>query len=157
VVSWPKARIGFARSKAAEDVLAEFERITSLVIMFDISGKSALITGGTSGIGAAIANQLLAAGCHVLVAGLPAEKPTPELDYRVEVAGLNVSDTESVRRLAASLERLDILVNSAGIIRRSAEFDLATFESVTQANLTGAMRMCMACRPLLAERGGLDR
>src|SRR5437660_5449464 len=75
-----QVRIGFARSKAAEDVLAEFERITSWVIMFDISGKSALITGGTSGIGAAIANQLLAAGCHVLAAGLPAEKPTPDLD-----------------------------------------------------------------------------
>jgi NAD(P)-dependent dehydrogenase (short-subunit alcohol dehydrogenase family) len=45
--------------------------------MFDISGKSALVTGGTSGIGAAIANQLLAAGCRVLVAGLPEKKPTP--------------------------------------------------------------------------------
>jgi len=41
--------------------------------MFDISGKSALVTGGTSGIGAAIANQLFAAGCRVLVAGLPEE------------------------------------------------------------------------------------
>jgi NAD(P)-dependent dehydrogenase (short-subunit alcohol dehydrogenase family) len=134
--------------------LLSLNGLPPLVIMFDISGKSALITGGTSGIGAAIANQLLAAGCHVLAAGLPAEKPTPELDHRVEVAGLNVSDTESVRRLAAGLERLDILVNSAGIIRRSAEFDLATFESVIQVNLTGTMRLCMACRPLLAERGG---
>ena len=83
--------------------------------MFDISGKSALVTGGTSGIGAAIANQLFAAGCRVLVAGLPEEKPTPDLDDRIEVAGLNVSDAESIRRLTAGLERLDIPINSAVI------------------------------------------
>ena len=83
--------------------------------MFDISGKSALVTGGTSGIGAAIANQLFAAGCRVLVAGLPEEEPTPDLDDRIEVAGLNVSDAESIRRLTAGLERLDIPINSAVI------------------------------------------
>jgi NAD(P)-dependent dehydrogenase (short-subunit alcohol dehydrogenase family) len=122
--------------------------------MFDISGKSALITGGTSGIGAAIANRLFAAGCHVVAAGLPEEKPTQELNGRIEVAGLDVSDTENLRRLIAGLDRLDILVNSAGIIRRSAEFELPTFERVIDVNLTGTMRMCLACRSLLAERGG---
>jgi hypothetical protein len=50
----------------------------------------------------------------VLAAGFPAEKPTPELDHRVEVAALNLSDTESVRQLAAGLERLDSLVRSNG-------------------------------------------
>jgi NAD(P)-dependent dehydrogenase (short-subunit alcohol dehydrogenase family) len=124
------------------------------VIMFDISGKSALITGGTSGIGAAIANRLFAAGCRVLAAGLPQEKPTADLDGRIEFAGLDVSDTESVRRLIAGLDRLDILVNCAGIIRRSAEFDLDTFERVIDVNLTGTMRTCIACRSLLAARGG---
>ena len=122
--------------------------------MFDISGKSALITGGTSGIGAAIANQLFAAGCRVLAAGLPEEKPTPDLDHKIEVAGLDVSDAESIWRLTANLERLDILINSAGIIRRSAEFDCSTFERVIDVNLTGTMRMCTACRALLAARGG---
>ncbi|HEX3444656.1 MAG TPA: SDR family oxidoreductase [Chthoniobacterales bacterium] len=122
--------------------------------MLDIPGKSALIAGGTSGIGAAIANRLFAAGCHVVAAGLPQEKPTENLDHRIEIAGLDVSDTESPRRLIAGLDRLDILVNSAGIIRRNAEFDLATFERVIDVNLTGTMRLCVACRPLLAERGG---
>jgi 2-dehydro-3-deoxy-D-gluconate 5-dehydrogenase len=122
--------------------------------MFDISGKSALITGGTSGIGAAIANRLFAAGCRVVAAGLPQEKSTAKLDRRIEIAGLDVSDTESLRRLITGLDRLDILVNGAGIIRRSAEFDLATFERVIDVNLTGTMRLCVACRPLLAERGG---
>jgi len=122
--------------------------------MFDISGKSALITGGTGGIGAAIANRFFAAGCQVLAAGLPQEKPTADLDGRIEVAGLDISDTESLRRLIAGLDRLDFLVNCAGIIRRSAEFELATFERVIDVNLTGTMRVCMACRSLLAARGG---
>jgi NAD(P)-dependent dehydrogenase (short-subunit alcohol dehydrogenase family) len=122
--------------------------------MFEISGKSALVAGGTSGIGAAIANRLFTAGCHVVAAGLPQEKATANLDRRIEIAGLDVSDTESLRRLIVRLDRLDILVNSAGIIRRSAEFDLATFERVIDVNLTGTMRLCVACRPLLAARGG---
>jgi NAD(P)-dependent dehydrogenase (short-subunit alcohol dehydrogenase family) len=122
--------------------------------MFDISGKSALVTGGTSGIGAAIANQLSAVGCRVLAAGLPEEKPAQDLNHRIEVAGLDVSDAESIRQLIGSFKRLDILVNCAGIIRRSAEFDLATFARVIDVNLTGTMRMCTACRPLLADRGG---
>jgi NAD(P)-dependent dehydrogenase (short-subunit alcohol dehydrogenase family) len=56
--------------------------------------------------------------------------------------------------LAGGLSRLDILVNAAGIIRRSAEYDLETFAQVVDVNLTGTMRLCSACRPLLAEGGG---
>jgi len=68
--------------------------------MFDISGKSALITGGTSGIGAAIANRFSAAGCKVIAAGLPDEKPSSTLNHEIPVAPLDVSDPASIDRLA---------------------------------------------------------
>ena len=122
--------------------------------MFDISGKSALITGGTSGIGAALANRFFEAGCRVLAAGLPDEKTSTTLNTKVTVAPLNVADPESIRRLFADLDELDILVNAAGIIRRTAEYELDTFQTVVDVNLVGTMRLCTACRPLLAARGG---
>jgi len=53
-------------------------------------------------------------------------------------------------RLAGSLSELDILVNCAGIIRRDEEFEMPVFEHVVSVNLSGAMRMCVGCKPLLA-------
>jgi NAD(P)-dependent dehydrogenase (short-subunit alcohol dehydrogenase family) len=123
-------------------------------VMFDIAGKSALITGGTSGIGAAIANRFFEAGCRVVAAGLPDEKPSPNLNTKVPVAPLDVSDPESVARLIAGFDELDVLVNAAGIIRRSAEYDIEQFQAVVDVNLVGTMRVCTACKPLLLKRGG---
>jgi len=107
--------------------------------MFD-SGTRALVTGGTGGIGKAIATALTDAGCRVTAAGIET---------------FDASDEESVRRLAAGFDRLDILVNAAGtILRGGAEFELAGFEKVIDINLTGTMRVSSACRPLLAARRG---
>ena len=50
--------------------------------------------------------------------------------------------------------RLDILVNCAGVIQRDDEFQIPTFERVLDVNLTGTMRMCVACRPMLARARG---
>ena len=122
--------------------------------MFDVSGKSVLITGGTSGIGAAIANRFFDAGCRVIAAGLPEEKPNSALNSKVTVAPLNVSDAESIQSLVASVDELDVLVNAAGIIRRAAEFELEQFQAVVDVNLVGSMRMCTACKPLLLKHGG---
>jgi NAD(P)-dependent dehydrogenase (short-subunit alcohol dehydrogenase family) len=122
--------------------------------MFDVSGKSALVTGGTGGIGVAIANELAAAGCCVRAADLSSASVASDLDHQIEVLPLDISDMRSIDGLIQRLDRLDILVNGAGIIRREAEYDLETFEQVIDINLTGTMRMCTACKPLLAARGG---
>jgi NAD(P)-dependent dehydrogenase (short-subunit alcohol dehydrogenase family) len=122
--------------------------------MFDISGRHALVTGGTSGIGAAIAAGLADAGCRVTAAGLPPAEGACPPPATVTTAELDVTDAAAVTRLAGGLERLDILVNAAGIIRRSDEYDLETFAQVVDVNLTGTMRVCSACRPLLGTSGG---
>ncbi|HET6742498.1 MAG TPA: SDR family oxidoreductase [Kribbella sp.] len=106
---------------------------------------TALVVGGTSGIGAAAARRLAADGLHVVAAGLGAGPSTVELDLRVE---------DSVEELIGSLERLDVLVNAAGIIRRGDEHRPEVFREVVEINLTGALRAAEAAHDLLAVRGG---
>jgi NAD(P)-dependent dehydrogenase (short-subunit alcohol dehydrogenase family) len=123
-----------------------------------LQGQKALVTGGTQGIGAAVALQLAAMGAQVIAAGLPPAEGWNE-DHPLSAAGirlteLDVSDAQSVSQLFSGLDQLDILVNCAGIIRRGAEHDLDVFEQVIAVNLTGTMRVCSAARALLARRGG---
>jgi NAD(P)-dependent dehydrogenase (short-subunit alcohol dehydrogenase family) len=123
--------------------------------MFDFSGQAALVTGGTAGIGAAIAGGLADAGCRVVAAGLPVPNDATGQPFDgVEVTRLDVCDAKSVQNLVAGFDRLDILVNCAGIIRREAEYELDTFERVMDVNLLGTMRMCVACRRLMSKQGG---
>ncbi len=118
-----------------------------------------LIVGGTSGIGLAIAQAFHAAGGTVEVTGLTAE----EVDYcrsqypQLSVTQLDVSQEADVAKLVGGLSALDVLVNCAGmILRHGDEFDPAKFQRVVDVNLTGSMRMCAACRPLLtANRGSI--
>ena len=123
-----------------------------------LKDKVALVTGGTSGIGAAIGRALAAAGARVTVTGVTdaevdSAKCAPGFgDLRAEL--LNVRDNEAVRKLIGSFGRLDVLVNCAGTIRRDAEHDPAVFEQVLDINLTGTMRCCTAARPLLKDAGG---
>jgi NAD(P)-dependent dehydrogenase (short-subunit alcohol dehydrogenase family) len=68
---------------------------------------------------------------------------------------LDVRDRAAVDALASRFERLDVLVNCAGIIRRIDEHDPEVFDLVLDVNLSGTMRLCAACRPVLARSGGV--
>jgi NAD(P)-dependent dehydrogenase (short-subunit alcohol dehydrogenase family) len=122
------------------------------------SGKSALVTGGTSGIGWGVAEALAAEGAEVWVTGLTSKEADAAsanaAGRTIRAAVLDVTDAKAVETFVAGLTRLDAVVNCAGMIRRWDEYDLAVFEQVVAVNLTGTMRVCQATRRLLAKNGG---
>ncbi|HEX6138408.1 MAG TPA: SDR family oxidoreductase [Casimicrobiaceae bacterium] len=126
-----------------------------------LAGQVALVVGGSSGIGAAIAEALASVGAVVTVTGatpgeVDAARAQPDFAPRDAIA-LDVRDESAVRGLIRDLPRLDLLVNCAGIIHRGAEHDLAVFADVLSVNLTGTMRCCTLAREKLkaaARRGG---
>ena len=119
--------------------------------------KMALVTGGTSGIGRAIALALADEGCRVVVTGRTSEEVDSfHADGReMSAKPLDISMDAAIGQLISGLDRLDILVNSAGtILRGGREHDPADFANVIDVNLNGTMRVCSHCRTrLVASRG----
>ena len=113
--------------------------------------RTALITGGTSGIGLALARGFAQAGYQVTAAGLG---ELPDEGDAIAFRRLDVSDPASIEETVSSCERLDVLINAAGVIRRGEELDPEVFAAVVDINLNGTMRVCAAARARLAETRG---
>ena len=132
--------------------------------MFDLTGKNALITGASGGIGGAIAKALHAQGATVALSGTrlePLEALAAELGSRAHVLPCNLSDAEAVTALpkqaADAMGSVDILVNNAGITRDNLFMRMSDDEwsSVLEVNLTSTMRLCKgAVRGMMKARWG---
>ena len=106
---------------------------------------TALVTGAAGGIGSALLSAFRDAGYHAT--GI--DRASAE-----GVTSLDVTDTAAVAAFAASFDALDVLINAAGVLRLRQEYDPAEFAGVVDINLTGTMRMALACRPALAKARG---
>ena len=119
--------------------------------MFDLTGKNALVTGASGGIGGEIARALHAAGATVGLSGTrtePLQALAAELGARVHVLPCNLSDLAAVDELpkaaAAAMGSVDVLVNNAGITRDNLFMRMSDdeWQSVIDVNLTATFRLC---------------
>ena len=131
----------------------------------DLSGRSAVVVGGTSGIGRAIALGLAEAGADVVCSSRRREQ-VDAAAAEIEAFGRrtirttsDVADRESLENLLtetkAELGKVDILVNAAGITKRSATLDLDEddWSSILETNLTGTLRACQVFGRHMLENG----
>jgi NAD(P)-dependent dehydrogenase (short-subunit alcohol dehydrogenase family) len=123
------------------------------------ASRTVLVTGGSSGIGAAIARAFAADGCRVVATGISEAEVAAARQHAafaaIDTRVLDVRDAAAVQALVATFDTLDVLVNCAGTIRRGgAELDPEVFAEVLDINLTGTMRTCAAARQKLAARRG---
>jgi 3-oxoacyl-[acyl-carrier protein] reductase len=132
--------------------------------MFDLSGKAALVTGASGGIGGAIAKVLHAQGAAVTLSGTRVEaleQLKGTLGERTHVVAARMDDSSDIDRLAkdaeAAMGKLDILVNNAGITRDNISMRMKDdeWDKVLQVNLTGTFRLTRAVmRGMMRRRFG---
>ncbi|WP_425403920.1 3-oxoacyl-[acyl-carrier-protein] reductase [Hwanghaeella sp.] len=132
--------------------------------MFDLSGKTALVTGASGGLGSAIAKALHGQGASVILSGTRVdalEAVAAELGDRTFVVPANLGDAASLDALAKQAEeatgQLDILVNNAGLTRDNLAMRLKDddWDAVLNVNLTAAFRLSRAVlRGMMKRRWG---
>jgi 3-oxoacyl-[acyl-carrier protein] reductase len=132
--------------------------------MFDLTGKAALVTGASGGIGGAIARVLHKQGAIVTLSGTRAEaldKLKAELGERAYAIAAKMDEAADIERLAkeaeAAMGKIDILVNNAGITRDNLSMRMKDddWEKVIQVNLTGTFRLTRAAmRGMMRRRFG---
>ena len=123
-------------------------------------GFHAAVIGGAGDIGAAISNLFCDLGAQVTATAVDdAAVARSQLRPRagLTVQPLDVTDDAAVEAFAKAHQRVDALINCAGILARDKEYEIATFMKVLDVNLTGTFRTCMAFQPMLARDQRLDR
>jgi len=126
--------------------------------MRDFTNKTVLVTGGTGGIGGAIAIAFASAGADVIAAGwdkeeLAARRNDPDFS-NIRIVELDVTDEAAATALAAATPKLDVLVNCAGIVTRHGNgFTPEAFQKNYDVNMLGTLRMCTAFLPQLEASG----
>src|SRR4029453_2929665 len=135
--------------------------------MASLNGKVAMVTGGSRGIGLAIASALVAGGARVVITGR-SEAHLSDAQREIENAGPGAVETlpadvrryeDAERAIAATVTRfggLDFLINNAGvgIFANVADMTPAQWSEVIETNLTGVFNMCHAPIRHLRRRGG---
>ena len=132
--------------------------------MFDLTGKNALVTGASGGIGGAVAEALHAAGASVALSGTreaPLRELADRLGARAHVVTADLGDAAAVEALpkaaTAAMGSVDILVNNAGITRDNLFMRMSDEEwaQVLEVNLTSSFRLCRAVlRGMMKARWG---
>ena len=131
----------------------------------DFTGRTALVTGSTSGIGREVANQLAARGAHVIVSGRDTDRGEATVAAiradggKADFVQADLTDPASVTHLAARAVELggqvDVLVNNAGLfpIALTPEVSASEFETVYAVNVRAPFFLVAALAPAMVERG----
>lgn len=118
-------------------------------VSYNYSGASVLVTGGSNGIGLAIASAYHEAGASVVITGRKASAADYDHDLsHFSYRQLDASSQDSLTELAKSLDKLDILINNAGGAQAD-EWGHAGFDQSLNINLASAYHLSSACKPLL--------